>query len=378
MKGHLKERSPNHWAIVIDTQDPATGKRKRKWHSFRGTKREAQVERARLVTQCSAGDYIEPGKETVEQFLARWLDYKKSRLSALSHERYSYIVRRNIVPSIGNLPLAKLQPVTIAGMEAKAIETLAPKTVVYIHRVLHQALSQAVQWQLLARNPMVGVQPPKVERREMKALDVQGIATMLDAARDTVMYIPILLAALLGLRRGEIAALHWRSVKLDIGQLSVVTSAQQTAAGVQEKAPKSGKGRTVALPPFVVEELRRHRLAQAEHLLSLGIRLTDDHHVVMRADGQPYLPQSLSDTFSQLLDRRPLLPRIRFHDLRHSHATQLLASGIHPKIAQERLGHASIAITMDLYSHVLPGMQEDAANKVDAAIRAAMDWVAKR
>jgi integrase len=263
-------------------------------------------------------------------------------------------------------------------MEAKAIETLAPKTVIYTHRVLRQALSQAVRWNMLARNPADAVQPPKAERHEMKALDTNGIAALPDAARDTSMYIPILLAALCGLRRGEIAALRWRSAKLDLGQLSIVASAEQTSKGVREKAPKNGKGRTVALPAVVVDELRRHRVIQAERLLRLGVRLTDDHHVVMRADGQPYLPRSLTDMFNQLLDRRPSLPRIRFHDLRHSHATQLLASGIHPKIAQERLGHSSIAVTMDLYSHVLPGMQEEAADKVNAAIRKAMDWVAKR
>jgi integrase len=378
MKGHIKERSPGHWAIVLDTQDPATGKRKRKWHSFRGTKREAQVECARLVAQRSAGDYIEPAKATVEQFLARWLEYKKARLSALSCERYGDIIRLNIVPAIGNLPLAKLQPVAIASLEAKAREKLAARSVLSIHRVLRQALSQAVRWQLLTRNPADAVQAPKVERHEMKALDTNGIVALLDAARGTALYIPILLAALLGLRRGEVAALRWRSIRLDSGQLSVVATAEQSKDGVREKAPKGGRPRTVAMPAVVVDELRRHRLSQAENLLRLGVRLTDDHHVVARADGQPYHPRSLTQMFEQLLDRRPSLSRIRFHDLRHSHATQLLASGIHPKIAQERLGHSSIAMTMDLYSHVLPGMQEDAADKVDAAVRQAMDWVAKR
>jgi integrase len=377
MKGHIRERSPGHWAIVIDARDES-GKRKRKWHSFKGTKREAQVECARLVAQHSGGGYVEPIKGTVADFLARWLDYKKARLSALSHERYCNIVNINIVPTIGRIPLAKLPPVTIAGMYAKALETLAPKTVIYIHRVLRQALSQAVRWQMLPRNPADAVQPPKAERREMKALDADGIATLLGEARGTAMYIPILLGALCGLRRGEVAALRWRSVKLDSGVLSVVASTEQTATGTREKAPKNGKGRSVALPAVVVDELRRHRIAQAEHLLKLGVRLTDDHHVVMRGDGLPYLPRSLTDMFNQLLDRRPSFPRIRLHDLRHSHATQLLASGVHPKIAQERLGHSSIAMTLDLYSHVLPGMQADAADKVDAAMRKALDRVAKR
>ncbi|MBB2964470.1 tyrosine-type recombinase/integrase [Methylobacterium sp. R2-1] len=129
----------------------------------------------------------------------------------------------------------------------------------------------------------------------------------------------------------------------------------------------------MALPSLATEELRQHRLRQGEELLRLRIRPTDDHHVFAQADGQPVPPNSLTHEFVWILAQAETLPRIRVHDLRHSHATQMLANGIHPKIAQERLGHSSIAITPDLYSHVLPGMQEDAAAKVDAALRAAID-----
>jgi integrase len=268
--------------------------------------------------------------------------------------------------------LAKLQPIALTSLYAKALETLSARSVVYIHRVLWQALGEAVRWQLLSRNPADVVRPPKAERQEMHALDSNGIAALLGASRGTSMYIPIVLAALTGMRRGEICALRWRSVDLDNASVAVVASMEQTAKAVREKAPKNGKGRSLALPAMVVEELRAHRITQAEHLLRLGVRLSDEHHVAMKADGMPYLPRSISMMFSQLLDRRPTLPRIRFHDLRHSHATQLLATGVHPKVAQERLGHHSIAMTMDLYSHVMPGMQQDAAAKVDAAMRKAM------
>jgi integrase len=127
----------------------------------------------------------------------------------------------------------------------------------------------------------------------------------------------------------------------------------------------------VALPAMLVEELRQHRVRQAEHLLALGIRLTDDHHIVMREDGQPYQPRSLTHAFHIFIDRHGLR-RVRLHDLRHTHATHLLAAGIHPKVAQERLGHSSIAITLDLYSHVMPGMQAEAAERVNDVMSAAM------
>jgi integrase len=218
----------------------------------------------------------------------------------------------------------------------------------------------------------VMVKPPKVARKEMATIDATQTADVIEAARGAGMLIPILLGVTCGLRRGEIVALRWRSVDLDAGQLSVVAAAEQTNHGTREKEPKSGKGRTVALPAMVISELRRYRLQQAQWLLKLGKRLTDDRHVVTREDGEPYPPRSLSRSFRKFMSRHRL-PQIRLHDLRHSHATQMLAGGIHPKIASERLGHSKVGITLDLYSHVLPGMQEDAAKRINATLQEAID-----
>jgi integrase len=183
------------------------------------------------------------------------------------------------------------------------------------------------------------------------------------------MFIPTLLAVLCGLRRGEIAALRWRRVGLDAGKIEVVESAEQTAAGVRYKEPKSGRARNVALSGTVVDELKAWRLRQAEEFLRLGARPDGDTFVVTKADGSPLQPRSLTHEWVRVLGTTAL-PRMRFHDLRHAHATHMLASGVHPKVASERLGHSKVGITLDLYSHVLPGMQEDAAAKVDAALRA--------
>jgi integrase len=393
MKGHIRQRSPGRWAIVLDQRDPETGKRKRRWHSFKGTKREAQSDCARLVAEVKAGVYLEPSKTTVAAFLDRWLDHKKAQLEPRSHERYTELARKNLVPLIGSIPLTKLRPAAISQAYVKALESgrrprwpakdgetplelirgLSPSTVRYMHRVLRQALQQAVHWQLLLRNPADAVKPPKPDRREMTALDADATAELLEAARKTNLFVPILLAVMCGPRRGEITALRWRSVDLECGQISIVASTEQTRTAVREKMPKSERGRrTVALPAMVVDELRQHRLRQAEGLLRLGVRLADDHHVLMRADGKPLQPRSLTHAFGAFLKMRGL-PRVRLHDLRHSHATQLLASGVHPKIAQERLGHSSVAITLDLYSHVLPGMQAEAAGRVDLALRDAIN-----
>jgi integrase len=239
-----------------------------------------------------------------------------------------------------------------------------------MHRVLREALHQAVMWNALGRNPADLVKPPRVERKPMSVLDAAGTADAIEDARSLTLFIPVLLAVLCGMRRGEIAALRWKSMDLEAGQLSVVASIEQTRAGCREKDVKSGRGRAVALPSLVVEELRRHRIAQAQAMLAIGVRLTPEHHVVMQADGLPLQPNSITQAVSKFMKRRG--SKVRLHGLRHSHATHMLASGIHPKIASERLGHSKIGITLDLYSHVLPGMQEEAVAKVDTLISAAL------
>src|SRR5215475_13566484 len=204
-----------------------------------------------------------------------------------------------------------------------------------------------------------------------------------NALRGSWMHVPALLAVLCGLRRGEIAALRRGSVDLDKGRLAVVQSAEQTRAGVRFKEPKSGQARTVALSAAVVAELRAHRTRQAERLLALGIRLGADSFIVGQPDGSPYDPDSISKEW-RLRIIRSGLPRIRFHDLRHTHASHMLASGVHPKIASERLGHSRVGITLDLYSHVTEGLQDDAVALVDDAMakalqkRALEKMVAKR
>src|SRR5262249_46149021 len=373
MKGHIRERSPGHWAIVLDVRDPETGKRRRKWHSFNGTKRAAQIECSRLISEISGGAYIEPARITVAQFLDPWVEDVKARVTPKTNERYSEIVRKNINPLLGAVILTKLRPMQISDAYAKALSTgrrdgrggLAPSTVRYMHVALKAAMHQAVRWQMLARNPADAVDPPKIERSAMKTYDFAQTADLIGATRGTRMTITVILAVLCGLRRGEIAALRWRNINLDVAQLAVTESAEQTGAGVRYKKPKSGKGRTVALSARVVNELRSHRIQQAEELLKLGVALTGDTFVVAQADGSPLQPRIITHQWHLQLAKNKTLPRIRFHDLRHAHTTHLLSSGVHPKIASERLGHSTVGITMDLYSHVMPGMQEDAAARVD-------------
>jgi integrase len=379
MKGHIRERSPGHWAIILDLRDPATGTRRRKWHTFTGTKRRAQEECARLISALKGGTYLEPDKTTVAQFLERWLKHIKPNVAPRTHERYVEICRRNIVPLIGQAKLSQLKPVQISAAYSKALEAgttpkgpLSPRSVLHLHRVLKQALKQAVRWELLHRNPLNAVQPPKVEKRRVVTYDMTQTAALLEALKGQRIYVPALLAVLCGLRRGEIAALKWRNVDLEKGSLAVVESVEQMNGSVRLKETKSGRVRTVALPSTVRDELRAHRLLQAQQLLKLGVRLGDDSFVCALEDGSPMQPTFITHEWVRAI-KGTALPRYRFHDLRHAHGTHMLASGTHIKVASERLGHSKVGITLDLYSHILPGMQEEAAAKIDAALKAARE-----
>ena len=382
MKGHIRERSPGKWAIVLDIRDPATGKRKRKWHSFTGTKREAQIECARFVSAMAGGTYQEPAKTTVAQYLERWVAHMSSQVAPRTHERYAELALKNIMPLLGAVPLTRLRPEQISAAYTKALASgrrdgtggLSARTVHHMHRILRQALEEAVRWRLLTSNPADLIKPPKVERSSMRTYDLTETAALIDAARGTRMLVPTLLAVLCGLRRGEILALRWRHLDWDTGQLAVIQSLEQTGAGLRYKETKSGRARTVALSGRVLDELRAHRTQQAQELFRLGTRLSPETLIAARADGKPIQPRSLTHEWQKLV-KRCGLRAIRFHDLRHAHATHLLASGVHPKIASERLGHSSVGITLDLYSHVTRGMQADAAALVDAALQ---DAISKR
>ena len=210
----------------------------------------------------------------------------------------------------------------------------------------------------------------------MVTLSAEQAARLLEGIKPNRVYWPVLIALSTGMRRGEILALRWKNVDLDRGVSRVVESLEQTKAALRFKAPKTDKARGITLPAFAVEQLCLLKRQQAEELLALGIRQTGDTLVCARADGEPMQPRSLTHEFTRLVARRKEIPRVRFHDLRHSHATQLLLAGVHPKVAQERLGHSTITTTLDLYSHVTETMQSDAATRLDAAFRPAITRLA--
>jgi integrase len=377
--GHVRERSPGSFELRYDLgTDPATGKRRVATATVHGTRKDAEKELRQLLRMLDTGEHVDPNRMTVEQWLAKWLKAVGDEVAPLTHERYADIVNHFLAPALGRLQLNKLAPAHIQSAYSEWVSSgrrdgkpggLSPRTRRHIHRILSSALARALEQQLLVRNPcdVFKKRLPKVERREMTTLTADQSQQLLAAIRHTRVYWPVLIALATGMRRGEILALRRRNLDLDSGIVRVVESLEQTRTGLRVKAPKSEKTRSITLPAFAVEALRRLRRQQAEELLFLGIRQDDDTLVCARADGQPMQPRSLTHEFTYLMGRIKDLPRVRFHDLRHSHATQLLLAGVHPKVAQERLGHSTISVTLDLYSHVTATMQEDAATKIDAA-----------
>ena len=382
MKGHIRQRGKRSWAIKLDIgRDPATGKRRTKWHTVRGTKRDAQRELNRLLYHLDESTYVEPTRLGIAELLDRWLANVCHSVRPKTFERYEEIVTHHLKPALGHHRISKLQPIHISEVWAKALLEgrrdnsggLSAQTVKHHHRVLSQALKWAVRMQLLSRNPAEDVDPPRVERKEMTILSPDETRKLLESISHTRLYIIVLLAVTTGMRRGEILGLRWRNVDLSVGRLSVVQVLEQTKDGVNFQAPKTPRSRRlIALPPMTVEALQAHKLQQSEALLRLGIRQDGGGLVVCRGDGEPIRPPSVSNEFGRLVKRIDV-PRVRFHDLRHTHLSHLLSEGVHPKVASERAGHSSVSITLDVYSHVMPGMQEDAASKIDALLRTPLE-----
>ena len=378
MRGQIVQRSKGSWTIVLYIgRDPVTGRKRYRQHTLHGTKREAERERVRLLRAFDTGTYLEPSRQSTAEYLESWLrDYAKVHVAPTTYERYVNILRLQLIPALGHIPLIRLSPQDIKAHYASALERgrrdgkggLSPTTVLQHHRVLREALKHAVIDGLLVTNPADRVPAPRRVRREMAVLDQAQTAELLELIQGTRLHIPVVLAVAAGLRRGEVLGLRWVDVDLKAGTLSVRQTLEATKEGIAFKAPKTPKGRRlVPLPAFAVDALREHKKLLAEHRLRLGPAYQNLDLVCAGTDGRPWDPDTFTPAFADFI-RRSSLPRIRFHDLRHGHATLLLKHNIHPKIVSERLGHSTVGLTLDTYSHVLPGMQEQAAMMLEKAL----------
>jgi integrase len=326
---------------------------------------------AKLICDLDNGSYIEPNKTTVAQYLQRWLvECCKPSLTPRSYERYKGIIEKNLIPAIGRIRLVDLRPEHVQRHYTTMIDKgLAARTIRYDHIVIHGALRMAVKWQLVPRNVADAVEIPKPKHSEMQIWDSDEITKFLEAAKTTPYYALFYAALYTGARRSELLGLSWRHVDFLYSQIDIERGLHWIKReGYIFTQPKSVKSRrTIALPPSLVLLLKEYKEKQECNRLLIGKPFTEDDLVFSHEDGSPLFPNSISRAWSLLAKKAGLKP-IRFHDARHSHATLLLRQGAHPRVVQEQLGHSTIATTLDVYSHVTPGLQEAAATRFDEAM----------
>ena len=296
--------------------------------------------------------------------LALWTSRKQSCI------RYQQHLRVHIIPALGHYQLQKLSPQHLqAFYTLKLEEGLSAQTVFAFHSLLHKALDTAVRWNLLSRNVCDAVSPPRPKRHEIHTLTPEQAQQLLKAVNDHRLKILFVLALATGMRLGELLCLKWQDI--NDGSLQVRRTLYYVSkVGFVEAEPKTEKSRrNIILPTFVLEELKQHRIRQLEERLKAGEAWQEHNLVICTVIGGYISPGDISSKLLRNILQKAGLPRIRFHDLRHSAATLLLSMGVHPKVVQELLGHSQISMTMDIYSHVLPTMQKEAMEKINTLLQ---------
>jgi integrase len=386
MKGHIARKTGKggryrYYPVVELPPEPGSDKRRRKWHRGYDRKKDAEAALAKLITSIHDHTYIEPNKTTVAEWVAQWLPSIQADVKQSTWASYRTTLEQHVVPRIGGLQLQRLGRTDLGTMYANLLADgrvrgpggLSPTTVRYVHVVLKRCLRDAVRGGLVTRNPAELVDAPRGAGRsvEFHVWDAGQARQFLRHVREDRLAGLWSLAVGTGMRRGELLGLRWSDVDLEAGRVSVVRSlvVRGHYRDVHIETPKTGAGtRTVGLDQDLVATLKRHRAVQAEERLAWGPAWADSGLVFGRENGEPLHPSGVSKRFLKL-SREAKVPRLRFHDIRHTHATLLLLGGVPAKVVSERLGHANIAITLDTYSHVLPRMDEAAAATFGAMLR---------
>jgi integrase len=380
--GKLTQRSKGSWSFRLELErDPDTGRRRQRTVTVRGTKRDAERERTRLQAEVDAGMAGTAGALTVRDFLERWLrDHITPNMAARTTILHTQMLRNYLIPHIGQMQLDKLRPQHIVGLyttiraagRKDGRGALSPTTLSKVHVTLSAALHTAVRWRLITTNPCKAVAAPREAAPVMQTLTPDQARALLDAARAVSVqwHAFFTLALTTGMRSGELTGVRWSDIDLPRRSLTVRQIAQRLPGqGTIVKEPKTQTARRqIALSAEMVALLKQHRTAQTAQRLAASA--WHDHDLVFTGrDGSFLNENTVRHTFGRILTAAGL-PHMRIHDLRHSAATLMLQAGIHPKIVSERLGHATITITLDRYSHVTPTMQEQAADTIEELLKA--------
>ena len=362
MRGSIRQKSKASWQIIIDTGTDGNGKRRRHFETVRGRKADAQRRLTELLGNLDKGAYTPPCKLTVADLLRNWLQgYVKTNCSPRTLDSYTAIIEHHLIPAFGDYQLRQLPAQVIQAYYSTACDRLSARTVYHQHRVLSQALKYGVRQGYLGRNPCELVDPPSPGGKLMRTLDPREAIILLEASEGSHYYPVIYTALSTGLRQAELLGLSWRDLELGVIPSISVNRVLYKRRGVCEfREPKTNRSRRlVSMTPPLAEFLREYRRHRKSLYHELGIELTLDDLVFASPEGKPFDPSVLSHNFARLV-KRAGLQNVRFHDLRHTFASLALRQGIHPKIVSEALGHASVGFTMDVYSHIIQGMQAEA------------------
>jgi integrase len=368
-EGSITRRSDGRWMARYMVQTAAGPKRK---YIYGKTRQEVAEELSKALSDRASGFVFDAGTLTLGGYLDRWLSHSvRGSVRQRTFERYEQIARVHIKPTLGRIKLKALTPTHVRGLyQEKLDDGLAPRTVQYVHTTLRKALKEAVQDGLIPRNAADAVKAPRPAKKEINPLAPEQARTFLEVASGDRFEALYVLAMHCGLREGELLGLKWADLNLEAGTLSVRRTLSETREiGRIFEPPKNGKGRSIKLTPGAIETLRGHLGRQLKEIEGAGDRYQDQCLVFPSQKGTTMSAKNLTArSFKPLLAKAGLPRSVRLHDLRHTCATLLLGKGVHPKIVQELLGHATIAITLDTYSHVLPNMQSEAVAAMESAL----------
>ncbi len=387
MQGHLRKRIHTtkdgkqtvNWYVVVDLGRDAEGKRRQKWHGAFRTRKEAEVARAKIVGHLHAGTYSEPNRLTLSEWVTgQWLPTIKSQLKASTFDSYRRNIELHVLPRIGGRRLHELTPLLLNGMYGDLLESgrlngeggLSAKTVRYIHTIVHKALADALDAGLVATNVAERAKPPRPRSSaptELRFWTPDELRTFLDQVAGHRLEAAWRLAAMTGMRRGEVIGLRWRDIDFETARIHVRQALVSVAYELVVSTPKTHQARVIDLDEATVGELRRHRCRQLVQKAEWGADYQDSDLVFCKENGTPLHPQTFTQAFERVVARSGL-PRIRLHDLRHTHATIALRAGVPVKVISERLGHETPAFTLSQYAHVIPGMQAEAAAQIASLV----------
>lgn len=354
MRGHIAKKGKKYY-IVVDIGNGAD--RKQKWLSGFNSKKDAEKEMPRVLNELNQGTYVEPSKQSYSDFLDAWLKNKRNKLSPNAYNNYEMNIRVHIKPALGHFKLSKLNSLAIDNFYTELEDNgLSSATIRKIHTIVRSSLEYAKDYQFISRNPVSVVKPPSIQHKDIQVWEEKDMMRFLESVKDEYDYIIYHLALFTGMRRGEILGLKWSDIDYDNQKIRVMRSYSKFGF---TKGKTDNARRVIDIDDDTVATLKNHHKTIKENKMCCGKDYSDNNLVVCRADGNPVDVRNVNRRFTKLCERHEM-PKIRFHDLRHTHATIMLGIGKPVKIVSERLGHHKVEMTLNTYAHLLPSMQLEA------------------